>query len=372
MKYNKSKETLEKQLKRAGRVIEMRNDGKTWKSICDELWITEPTAHKDYNTYANTFSKVLEENWFDKTSWGHWWLKVDGASIHIKNKEAEIDWDKIKSDIVEAIKLHSPKYEPVKYKKVKEWHLLIVDHADHHFWKYASKDETVNDYNIEKAKERFYSGLKWIIEKASWFNLDEIVFVIWNDVLHIDNTKRTTTSGTPQDTDGMWHEAYQEAKMCYVHTIEQLRLIAPVRVVFNPSNHDYMSGFMLAQTIQAWFHNDKNVIFDVSIKHRKYYRYGTTLIATTHWDGAKDTDMPLIIATEAPILWSESNFRYCYQHHVHHKIAKDYIWLTIEYLRSASGTDSWHDRNGYISKPAIDGFIISKEHWQVARLTHYF
>jgi len=78
------------------------------------------------------------------------------------------------------------------------------------------------------------------------------------------------------------------------------------------------------------------------------------------------------MATESPKLWSESVYRYMYFHHMHHKIAKDQIGCTIEYLRSASWTDSWHDRNWYISTPAVDWFIHSKDNWQVARITHYF
>ena len=83
-------------------------------------------------------------------------------------------------------------------------------------------------------------------------------------------------------------------------------------------------------------------------------------------------DLPLLMATERPILWSETDYRYVYTHHVHHKNAKDYIGVTVESLRSPSPADSWHDRNGYVSKQAIEGFIHHKENGQIARLTHYF
>ena len=60
-------------------------------------------------------------------------------------------------------------------------------------------------------------------------------------------------------------------------------------------------------------------------------------------------------------------------HHVHHKMGKDLIGCTIEALRSPSGTDSWHDRNGYVGSPkAIEGYIHNKEHGQLARLSHLF
>jgi hypothetical protein len=47
--------------------------------------------------------------------------------------------------------------------------------------------------------------------------------------------------------------------------------------------------------------------------------------------------------------------------------------VCVETLRSPSGADSWHHRNGYQHAPkAIEGFIHHPEHGQVARLTHLF
>jgi len=138
-------------------------------------------------------------------------------------------------------------------------------------------------------------------------------------------------------------------------------------------------GFMLADTISSWFSKDENITFDISIKHRKYYSWGTNLISTSHGDGAKVTDMPLLMASEEPLKWSKSKFRYIYLHHYHHKkqikwiSGKDYQGVTVEYLRSPSEADGWHDRNGFTAVPkAIEGFIHSKDNGQVARITHYF
>ena len=197
--------------------------------------------------------------------------------------------------------------------------------------------------------------------------------IIGNDILHIDTPRRTTTSGTPQDTDGMWYENFLNAKKLYVDVIESLLTVADVHVTYNPSNHDYTNGFFLADVISSWFRKCKNVTFDVSIKHRKYFSYGQNLIGTTHGDGAKVQDLPLLMAVEANKEWSKSKHRYVYTHHVHHKNAKDYAGVTVESLRSPSGTDSWHHRNGYQHNPkAVEGFLHHPKFGQVARLTHIF
>jgi hypothetical protein len=148
--------------------------------------------------------------------------------------------------------------------------------------------------------------------------------------------------------------------------------IADVHFMYNPSNHDYTHGFFLADSIKSWYRDCDNITFDSSINHRKYFTYGNSLIGTTHGDGAKWQDLGKLAAVESPD-WSATKHRYVYTHHVHHKIVKDDIGVTIESLRSPSGTDGWHHRNGYQHAPkAVEGFIHSKEHGQVARFTHLF
>ena len=80
-------------------------------------------------------------------------------------------------------------------------------------------------------------------------------------------------------------------------------------------------------------------------------------------------------------LWSvKLTHRYWYLHHLHHKVkhkwldAKDFIGVTVEYMRSPSGTDSWHSRKGYVQEflKQLKDFLHEKVSGQVARLVHYF
>ena len=147
-----------------------------------------------------------------------------------------------------------------------------------------------------------------------------------------------------------------------------------LHVVYNSSNHDYLTGFCLADTISTYFRNSKNITFDISLQHRKYYTYYNNLIGSTHGDGAKWDLLPLLMADECKE-WSETKYRYMFTHHVHHKIGnKDLIGCSIESFRSPSPADNWHHKQGYTSSnnQAIEGFIFSKNNGQVARITHLF
>lgn len=302
----------------------------------------------------------------------HYWYKGKHYSINVKGSNIP-SWEDVKEDLIFEMKSHAYNYGKIQYPKQTNGHLLVVDPADVHIGKLASAMETGETYDSQTAVARVIEGVHGILEKAEGFKVDQILFVGGNDILHIDTPKRMTTSGTPQDTDGMWYENFLTAKKLYVHVLELLMEKAPVHFCFNPSNHDYTNGFFLADVIQSWFHNCEAMTFDCSIAHRKYYRYFNNLIGTTHGDGAKPQDLPLLMAQEAAADWADTKHRYVYTHHVHHKVAKDFIGVTVESLRSPSGTDSWHHRNGYQHNPkAIEGFLHSKEHGQVARLTHIF
>jgi len=320
--------------------------------------------------------EATDEAGVDDKDVKHGWLKTKQASLFFKNpnfKQEELnEIQRIKDECIKEVKLYAPKYHAIETIKSEDTHLLVIDIADLHIGKLATAFETGEDYNSQIAVKRAKDGLQGILNKAKGFNIDKVLFVAGNDILHTDNTRKTTTAGTPQDTDGMWYDNFIMAKNLYIELLEKLLSFADVEVVYNPSNHDLTHGFFLMQLIEAHF-SKSTINFNVDLKHRKAFKYGNNLIGTTHGDGAKIENLPLLLATEFPILWSETKHRYIYSHHVHHKTSKDFIGVTFETLRSPSGSDSWHHKNGYTGVPkAVEGYIHHKEFGQIARLTHIF
>ena len=306
----------------------------------------------------------------------HLWLKDKKSSVFVKNPMYVdpylLDFETLKGELINDLKKYSPKFPTIKRINNEDSYCLVLDPADIHIGKLCTSFETGQDYNQQIAVKRVKEGVTGIINKSRGFNIDKIIFIGGNDILHTDTPKRTTTAGTSQDTDGMWYENFLMAKQLYVDVLEMLLTIADVHFVFNPSNHDYTNGFFLADVVSTYFRNCSNITFDCSIAHRKYTMYGNSLIGTTHGDGAKQNDLGMLMSIEAKGMWANATHRYFYTHHVHHKTSKDLINVTVESLRSPSPSDSWHHRAGYISPEAIEGFIHSKVHGQIARLTHLF
>ena len=361
----------------------MSKDGKRLRLSPTEVELINEYRGKDLtNINGNTALDIhLNERGIDKNdivSVKHWQNMGGELRFSIVTKE---DYGTSKIDLLEDVKKLIENYAPTypKIKRVKGEHLLVINPADIHIGKLAVALETGDEYNTEIAYKRVLEGVYGLISKAKGFSIDRVLFCVGNDILHIDNVYNTTTAGTPQDADGKWWQHFEVALKLYVKCVEILREVAPVDVVHSMSNHDYQSGFHLAHSLKSWFRNTKDITFDISVSHRKYYKYGSNLIGLEHGDGAKMDKLPMLMANDRPQMWAETKYRYWYLHHIHHKVkykwldAKDFIGVTVEYMRSPSGTDSWHNRKGFTGvQKAVEGFIHSKESGQIARLVHYF
>jgi len=305
-----------------------------------------------------------------------YWYKSQQFSIEAIPTHKSIS--DIRKDIIAEMDEYSPVYPKITRKKKSDGHLFVIDIADLHINKYASAKLTGAEYNSEIAVERAIKGTEALLEKVKGFDIEKILFIVGNDVLNTDSIFKTTTSGTPQDTDVHWWEAFLIARRCYVKCIETCLQYANVDVIHCPSNHDLMSGCFLADSLQSWFRKNKNVKFDVSPKYRKYYQYFDNMLEFEHGDKGKMDTVPLIMAQEEPSMWANTKFRYAYLHHLHHQIkhqfksGKDFVGVNVTYLRSPSNADLWHAEKQFKSQVAVEGFVHSKHDGRIAHITHYF
>jgi len=377
-KKNKYKSLVEGYLKEHGEYI---SDRKLAKMILKEnpnLELSDNTLRHTVAKYRGTTSigveEACEEQGVSPNDVPFLWLKSKEASLHVKNPlYKQKEYNQFKEDLLESLQGHSPIYPDVNRAIPSDPHLIVVDPADIHIGKLCDAFEVGEEYNSQVAVKRVKEGVRGILNKSAGFNVDKILFVMGNDIVHVDNPANTTTGGTRQDTSQMWYRNFLDAKKLYVEVLEMLIAVADVHVVYNPSNHDYANGFFIADVIMTHFRSCQNITFDCTMAHRKYFTYGNNLIGTSHGDGAKQQDLPLIMANESKD-WSNTKHRYVYTHHVHHKSSKDYHGVTVESLRSPSGTDSWHHKKGFGvgGIKAVEGFIHHPIYGQISRITHIF
>lgn len=321
----------------------------------------------------------------------HYWYKSKKYSIFAKNKE--LDLKKAIDETTQKLREIAPNVARYERKRYNKPVLLCISPSDVHFGKLATIEETGEKYDLEKAKERLINGVTGILDYTTSFNIEQIVIVGGNDVLHTDTLHNTTTKGTPQDVSGKFYETFTAAFESYVHIIEMLSKKTDIYYIHTMSNHDYLSGYYFSKSLEAYFCNNPNIVFNTKANPRKYLAYGVNLLGFTHGDTAKDRDLVDLMKIEAKNTWSKCIYGYWYLGHLHHHIrknskqilSKDYNDITvlresnniikdkvhIEYLRSISGADAWHNAQGYKSKPALEAFLHSPELGQIARFTKY-
>ncbi len=334
---------------------------------------------------VNEFENALEKGGFKGGSWGNGWYKPDKhLSIHIKNTKHEVPFEVLKHDLVESLKEFSPEFERVVADRddTQDPHALVIDIADLHIGKLGIPNgKGEESYNVDIACQRAKESVEGLLCKAQGFSIEKVVFIVGNDVLHTDNANKTTTKGTPQEVSGTWYNNFVRARKLYTSLLEYItNRIGDVHVVHCPSNHDYVTGFMLADSVYSWFRKHPNITWDISNRQRKYYLYGRNLLGFAHGDGCSYDKLALLMPTEAKRLWAQSNGGTWLLHHIHHK--QLYKWkgnqdmingVSVEYMRSPSGADEWHDKRGYAHSPqAVEGKVFHKTYGQVSHLVHRF
>ncbi|RWB40464.1 MAG: hypothetical protein EOQ44_25330 [Mesorhizobium sp.] len=343
----------------------------------------------------------------DPRNLAHFWKIVkddtgNGYSLFVKNPKSGQNvsvFDLMRETIAEA---PVPKIKlPTRPSKVAGEHLLVIDLADVHFLKLCVQSETGHTYNREVAMHRVIEGTRALLRLAQPMGIGRILFVLGNDILHVDNPRTTTTSGTFQDSDGTIFQGFKDAGYALDMAIREAAKVADTDLVHCMSNHDWLMGWALSQTVAAKLRDNPHVRateYNLSEAHRKYYRFGQNLFGLTHGDGAKEEKLYGLMVKEAREHISECPHLYWLLHHVHHKDRKTrgeyhflrekdhngmtaHIWgntmpeaahLNIEYVRSPSAPDGWHDRNGYVNRQAVECFIYHPILGQRARFTEWF
>lgn len=245
----------------------------------------------------------------------------------------------------------APKDAPPPRKPKTVQHLLEVAVPDLHIGKLVVAPNGTRSYDTVTAVHRFKDAVVNLSDKAirSGVEIGRVLLPVGNDLLHVDNGKNTTTNGTPQDVDGLWHEAFVAAEEAILWSIEHLRNIAPVHVVMVRGNHDSERVFSLGRVFKAYFRNDPETTFDITPDPRKYFHFGNNLVMFSHGDGEKVSDLPLIMATEVPKMWAESVYREAHLGHFHHKKTSDeFTGVRTKFLPSLAESDFWHTYKGYV------------------------
>lgn len=231
-----------------------------------------------------------------------------------------------------------------------------VNIADIHVGKLCWHGDTPENYDYKIARDTFYKIITEICEELKHKPLEYILFVWSNDFFNSDNEEKTTTAGTPQDTDIREKKLFNVGCEMLVRGVEMLSAIAPVKTFYTPSNHDSMSGYHALKYLEAWFRRDPNVEINTDAYPRKYILYGNTLLGYCHGDkeesrGTKERASRLasLMPIEAKDLWGQATYHEMHTAHLHsEQMIQEINGVIVRRISSPTALDTYHTTHGYM------------------------
>lgn len=248
--------------------------------------------------------------------------------------------------------------------------LTVYPQGDPHAGLYAWKDETGQAFDLVEYERVTKAAIDRLVASAA--PSSHALFIDLGDSLHADNNAARTRSGHHLDTHGRHAEVVRAVIRCKRHHVARmLEKHNHVTVRINPGNHDGITALMLAEMMAAIYENEPRVTVSTSPNPYWFHGFGANLIGTTHGDGAKGANLPLLMAVDAPALWlaSEHGSRVWFVGHVHHKDVKDHPGVTVEYCRTLAAPDIWSHASGYRSKRSMECVTYHVRHGEIERHT---
>jgi len=281
------------------------------------------------------------------------WLK----KREVKNAQEIVDY------FNQALSQISPKSQP-RNKGGK--YMYEVSIPDLHLSKLSWEPESGQDYNIKIAVELFKDACAALISKINLEEVDKLILPIGNDFFNSEGYSSSTTAGTLQHEDSRWQKSFSIGCNLVTEVVDELAKDVNVEIVLVPGNHDMERNYYLGEFLRAWYKNSEAVTVNNSPTTRKYVEFGENLILFTHGNEEKQTELPLLMATEHPS-FSKCKYRTVHLGHLHMHQLKEDKGVTVRVLPSLCAADSWHSKKAYVNnRRAAMGFLYDPEYGEVA------
>jgi hypothetical protein len=248
--------------------------------------------------------------------------------------------------------------------------LTVYPQGDPHAGLYAWKDETGQGFDLVEFERITKAAIDRLVASAAPSTY--ALYIDLGDSLHADNNASRTKSGHHLDTHGRHAEVVRAVIRCKRHHVARmLEKHRQITVRINPGNHDGITALMLAEMMAMIYEGEPRVTVSTSPNPYWFHGFGANLIGTTHGDGAKGANLPLLMAVDAPAMWlaSEHGSRVWFVGHVHHKDVKDHPGVTVEYCRTLAAPDIWSHASGYRSKRSMEAVTFHRQDGEVERHT---
>jgi hypothetical protein len=280
----------------------------------------------------------------------------------------EEPYEEALKDLIERVKIHAPVYDPdgFDYNPVMDGNLAIPNLYDAHFGKRFHRSVS---YSLDQAKIDFIRIAETIAAqlKLGPKPVDQIVFPVGQDILHVDNLFDKTSRGT-------WVEASEDARNAIdaaceatARATEAFATVAPVVIYPVEGNHDRLQTYWLGKYLEAFFSKHPHVKVKPTKLERQYHQWGRVGIGMTHDGSKKPQELAGLFPIEARYMWPEIEWTEWLTGHLHHQRGALYAVDTIRntVIRTISALcdmDNYHSLHLFVgTHRAADVLYYNKE-----------
>ncbi|MGJ0846620.1 hypothetical protein ACR77J_08020 [Tissierella praeacuta] len=223
-----------------------------------------------------------------------------------------------------------------------------INFCDVHIGKFINELVSNGLYDTDLAIQRYSDAIDDAIAKISIFDIRKIIFIVGQDYMNVDNLSGTTTKGTRQDMNDFYETIYKKAYSCLIETVEKLRKVAPVDVIYVKGNHDKQTTFSMVCGLEEMYKamNIKDVNVDSGLKQRKYVTFGDVLIGYGHGEEERNRIFDCM-QDDQRHNWHKTR-KYFHLSHKHRESKQEKAGVIYQWLGALSENCNWTWSCGFV------------------------
>lgn len=245
----------------------------------------------------------------------------------------------------------------------------LITMTDCHVGMLAWHKEGGNDWDITIAEQTLIGCFEHMVmaaPKAKMCFVNQL-----GDWMHSDGMLPVTpTNHHVLDQDSRFSKMVETA-IRMLRRIIQIALSRhdEVVVLLAEGNHDPSSSIWLRAMFKALYENEPRIkVIDSPLPYYTY-QHGKTMLAFHHGHMSKNDSLPLLFASQFPVIWGNTTKRYAHTGHRHHVEEKEHSGMTVIQHATLAARDAYAARGGWISERQAQCITYHSEFGQVARNT---
>jgi hypothetical protein len=303
------------------------------------------------------------------------------STLYDEDGNVKVQWvktDRDKQDVLDDVRSvidayveGLPKFKKVEYDVTYASSDLMAVYplGDPHIGMKAYKEESGENWDLKTAQEVFCGVFDRLVKTAP--SCEKAVIVNLGDYFHRDNVAGVTERHRHVlDTDGNYMMMVDTGLKIMLQMITSaLEHHQKVQVITTIGNHDDTGSMFLQAALKHMYQDEPRVDIGCTSSVFQYFEHGKCFFGVHHGHTCKAEKLPLVMATDRPKEWGNSQFRYFLTGHIHHDSRKEYSGCSVESFRTLASKDSYAHMGGYRAGQDSKALVIHKDYGEVERHT---